>query len=83
MQIVIVMADNVYKSTTNYVVLCLQEINKWLFKWKSVNLKCKQCKTSSPTPLICQDSNENVKVYQFEKTKTKYQKIDKTTDKKI
>ena len=35
------------------------------------NLKCKN---SLPSPLICQDSNQNVKVYQSEKTKQKYEK---------
>ena len=48
-----------------------------------MNLECKQCKPYLPAHSICQKSNENVKVYQFEKTKTTYEKTDKSTDKKI
>ena len=55
---------------------CKKERNGY-YRWKCVNLKCKDCKDIAPVNLICQTSQETVKVSQFDLTKVPYTKIDK------
>ena len=76
--------DKVFESANKFFMSscdCDKGANGY-YKWKFVNLKCKDCKDSSSPDLKCKTSKEQVKVSQFQQTDT-YKKFDKTLGKEI
>ena len=64
--------DEVFKSATKFFMSscdCDKGTNGY-YKWKCVNLKCKDCKDSSSPDFKCRTSNEQVKVSQFQQRDT-------------
>ena len=77
--------DKVFESANKFFMSscdCDKGANGY-YKWKFVNLKCKDCKDSSSPDLKCKTSKEQVKVSQFQQTETPYKKFDKTLGKEI
>ena len=75
--------DEVFESATKFFMSscdCDKGANGY-YKWKCVNLKCKDCKDSSSPDLKCKTSKEQVKVSQLQQTETPYKKLDKTLGK--
>ena len=47
------------------------------YKWKCASEKCKNCKSGLPVNVSCQNSQEQVKIQQFESKEREYEKLNK------
>ena len=71
--------DTTYESASEFFMVkssCKKSPNRY-WKWKCCIIKCSNCQNMKPVALNCQQSEETVKVSQFERTNTPYKKIDK------